>query len=488
MTSEGSVDAGTTIKHIRPGKRRTAASPRQPPRPQPPAETLDALQTVVQSWCKVATKAASKERVVQIADKQKDKKGPSKGEDCNTTSDATACEKTAVKSILRKPKYSSSAPRKPRLIEDAYFEDAVITAQKGEEKDEARVAVQEIVVERKKKSKNRVKPTLQRKSSGAVEGYLPKTNSAAVSKAIETHGRKEEKAGGIAKTTEYDAPLIFNSLADLMETAGTLPPQNEEPTVIEAELNFSCMDPESFDEERKEDREVQHRVFLGKQELFEDDDENTEPHRSDGIWDILGSAEPEDEEDEEPTRPPRAFLLLWKAIAQWVTPDAVAYVRDLRDMGHYYCSETVPAYDRSDVGVSRCAGLMAVMRMHIARCWKDLELPTMKTELRTVELQLANLLRLFDYSQPSPKFDTGLSRALTCMLMASILFPQAAIQKVPEPCSMVKMELEEYVYLVQSAILRFEPATEASTCAADEYLYDFNGRSDDFENHWNYSP
>lgn len=324
---------------------------------------------------------------------------------------------------------------------------------------------------------------------------------------------------------DEEQPLVLNSLADMMAMAGTLPEQEgahqgnaasgtggaasgaasattmtasmmQAASMIEAELNFSCMDPEEYQQEQED-------IFLGKESIFGedgDDDENTEPHSSDddeeddddGIFAVLGLGGGDDDDDEvvEPAPPPRAFLHLWTAMAQWVTPDAVAFVRGMLQQQQQPLQpdptkfprqqqQLASPFDRSDVGASRCAGLMAALHLHTARCWSSSGLGFGAEELRAAETALADLVRCFDYSQPTPRLDICQTRALTCVLLDIVAQQQQQKWQqqqqreenfVPTPCQALGMTPEEYRYLVRSAILNFE--APASTYAAAPALLD----------------
>jgi hypothetical protein len=283
-----------------------------------------------------------------------------------------------------------------------------------------------------------------------------------------------------------DNPLIFNSLSDLMTAAGLLPENSESlsltdpsaPVMIEADLAFSCVDGSEFAQE-------QEAIFHGQHHIFDEDgenDESTTAPRSDDdddeLWDVLGlGGDLVESEDEEPARPPRAFLQLWTAIAQWVTPEAAAFVQSLRSVS--VANETpnletadkrldsVVIRDQSDVEKSRCAGLMAALRLHTARCWSLLN--GRPEDLRAVETTLGDLLRCFDYRRPMPAvLDLALTRALACVLLQTVAPAVSQVRNqdtgsldhmghlvLPKPCAALGMTDVEYNYLVRSAIVNF---------------------------------
>jgi hypothetical protein len=282
-------------------------------------------------------------------------------------------------------------------------------------------------------------------------------------------------------------PLIFNSLSDLMAAAGMLPDNSESlsctepPVMMEADLAFSCVDANEFAKE-------QEAIFRGQHCIFDEDggdDESTSARRSDNdddddddeLWDVLGLGGSVESEDEEPARPPRAFLQLWTAIAQWVTPEAAAFVQSLRSVPVANGSPKLEAAaamrigsvvrDQSDIEKSRCAGLMAALRLHTARCWSLLN--GRSEDLRTAETTLGDLLRCFDYRRPMPAIlDLALTRALACVLLHTVApaVDQLSDQDtsslhhverlvLPKPCAALGMTDVEYNYLVRSAIVKF---------------------------------
>ena len=298
-------------------------------------------------------------------------------------------------------------------------------------------------------------------------------------------------------------PLILNSIAELFDQAGTLPPDNDlqSAAVIEAGLEFSCMDPHAFQELRQSERDEQYRVFMGAHQIPDHDDDNSssggrssgcddeEGHDenynkpqlanhvndNDTYWDLFDGNNDDDDDsssDEADMLSPqqRPFLILWNAIAQWVTPQAVSYVRHVQqhqttvtESDIQQQKQPTPTIPRSDVAASRCAGLMAMLKMHTATCLQD-DLHCSMDELRQAEQRLANLLRLFDFEQPMPKhLDTAMTRALTCILLDTVLCCNNSSNnndndnntELAASCQRVGLSPEEYRYLTKSAIVNF---------------------------------
>lgn len=339
-------------------------------------------------------------------------------------------QQSSQKGILKQPKYSGAS--KTAVVDNVDNKEPMQLDPPQQVNQQQRPQmVQDVVMERPKRkpqrstaTKDRIDPTgmSAKDSAVAIEGYTPVTGAASAKTSF-ANGTKQ----GAVSSTDDDDPLIFNSLADMMETAGTLPDPNskEAPAVVEAELSFSCMDPNEYEQEQQQIEEEDEPEPWDDAMVQEDDAEDDD---DDASWDGFFGNDDEDEEEEyaEP-REERAFLKLWTAVAQWITPQAVEYVGHLQEQqraqsGQEFAWDTdcVPQFDRTDVGASRCAGLMALLQMHIPRCLEELRRPM--EERRVAEKRLTDLLRSWDYSRPiSIKLDIRLARALTCVLLDTVL-------------------------------------------------------------------
>jgi hypothetical protein len=253
---------------------------------------------------------------------------------------------------------------------------------------------------------------------------------------------------------------------------------------VEAELQFSCMDPEEYDrqlqQEEEDDDEEEEDQYDPQQTHATSGtgmipDENTDPD-DDGFFGMFGADEDDDEEEDDNPGPPppRAFLKLWTAVAQWVTPEAVQYV-----VGGGAMSSPVPA--KSDIEMSRCIALMNLLRLHLNNNNNNYDHPHnhqhqqqqphhhQQEEAAVVDNDLAQrqrvgeLLRRFDYRQPSPSLDTSLVKALACILWDMVSWPVRPTTKeedettttVPPVCAAVGLSIDEYRYLVRSSIRNF---------------------------------
>jgi hypothetical protein len=159
--------------------------------------------------------------------------------------------------------------------------------------------------------------------------------------------------------SDDEVPLVFSSLADLMEKAGTLPDQNDgQPQVVEADVAFRCYDPddyigrvaqnevlakvEQYHQIRTTDSQTPANV---RQERLVEDSEDDDPSTSStdgesddesqdgvgGLMDLMGES---DDEGPPPQPAERVFLQLWRTLTHWITPLSVKYVQFL-ERGHF---------------------------------------------------------------------------------------------------------------------------------------------------------
>jgi hypothetical protein len=357
---------------------------------------------------------------------------------------AVDVESALPKSILKSPKYNADIQAAIIKKQHAVYADEPPPPQLPP------AAIREFVVERPRKSHISKKSAPIVGKATTIEGYTPKITSM---QAVSTRTKKKAHFSNQHETLENDSsePLIFNSLADLMDAAGTLPLDQtdiQNAKVIEADLEFQCVAKEANDDDEEEvDSDSEPEDF--HEELDDSDDENTDPDDDD----FFGIDNDNNEEVVE-SRPPRAFLLLWNALAQWVTPQAVEYCRACRDLPTADdAPEWTAPYDSSDIGASRCAGLFSLLSMHTKSSLHDLGYAQGLMTLRTVERRLLGLLRCFKYSQPMPKLSSALTKVLTCVLLGTVL--HSITTDVPDSCQQLGMSPDEYYYLTQKGILNF---------------------------------
>lgn len=288
---------------------------------------------------------------------------------------------------------------------------------------------------------------------------------------------------------DEEGPLILNSLAELMEAAGeTLPQQGDGPAritddtkMVEAEIAFSVMTQDQYESnlsvlkrEREEEVEEQMNLFMGKQDVFGDADEEDDggsdvenDEDDNGMMELLMASDAdddwdaEDDEEERPLPEPRAFRLLWQALTNWMTHATVSWVMTLEDTENaernraMIETECTPMVDRSDIGASRCAGVMAMLRLYLSGCMS--ELGHTSEERRRSEKRLTDILRTFDYSRENPRLQVNLWKAMTCILLDMVLVETRSdpITQLPPSVAAVGMTIEEFRYLTRNTVTTF---------------------------------
>jgi hypothetical protein len=247
----------------------------------------------------------------------------------------------------------------------------------------------------------------------------------------------------------------------------------------------------------------------------EDDDNDEDEDEDDSIMGLLGFGNNQDntcineDDDTEPSPPPRMFMMIWNAISQWITPDAVSYIKYFHNEYHfqqekeqcdeYHCHPTfdIPFHiidTVTEITLSRCGALMTMMKPYINQCLIELQYyHTMSIDIRHIaEMKLSTFLRCLNYEQSCPiHFDSITTPIVTCILLDIVLMTyckkktnrhhentniivddddnnnHTTIEQkqqqhtttttttifVPDICVKAGMLREEYKYLTQSAIL-----------------------------------
>jgi len=164
--------------------------------------------------------------------------------------------------------------------------------------------------------------------------------------------------------------------------------------------------------------------------------------------------------------PPKAFLFIWQALSDWITPRTVHLVQEWQTNGNAdnpeRMKEWISQEDRSDVGASRCAGLMSILKMHIPKSLEETSLSKNPKSLSKKEMQhrLSNLCRTFDYTQPMAKFNhtkdsKSYWRTLCCILLTISIGTNNVGENdiiLPESAKAIGLTREEYSYFVHKAI------------------------------------
>lgn len=316
----------------------------------------------------------------------------------------------------------------------------------------------------------------------AVEGYQPKMDH---NVRIKSHSTNFEKSGTNESNKEDGGePLIFNSLADMMQAAGTLPPQDldKDPKVVEAELAFSCMTQDDYrtglilqgmEQQEKEGQVNVDNTPEWKKPSFEateysgnnpvTDDETAEDEYleedDDGVFGLLGDDDDDDESDA-PIAAPRTFRILWECLSPLITHESCIFLRRLKreqEMGSSYLITTTPL---SELEGSRANGFLSMLRLYMSRALKELDQPVEMR--RTAEQRLQGLLYTFNFSRPAAKLETKQWKALTCILLEMVLFldqhsnEEGESPPPPPSATAVEMTSEEYRYLVSNTIKTFD--------------------------------
>jgi hypothetical protein len=176
---------------------------------------------------------------------------------------------------------------------------------------------------------------------------------------------------------------------------------------------------------------------------------------------------------------------LWNALSSWITSEAVQVLREQKSelftpgVGSSNAvtkdtrqspGEETEMSGVSDIQLSRCVGLMNMLKLNLMKSLEDLGYNSEDGYTRRMaERRLGDFVERFDFSHPMVKFQTEMYRALTIVLL-NIVLPQHDIAyegqagiivqddtpstefQLPGPLSDIGITKEEYQYLVRSAI------------------------------------
>ena len=357
------------------------------------------------------------------------------------------------KGILRKSKYSRNGRNKSKptqlptkLMSDLTIrndtqETQIIMSEEGAEESSEKIkvapklAVKDVVVEHT----SPVRQTLAHDPL-AVEGFV-------------TQMEDKNPSAGDTKTniTSGDQPVVFTSMEQLLTVAGTLPTDSilRDARVIEADLEFSVMSSDDFKQQMDDECNLDKDLFEGHYNVFGSDEEDNDS-KEDNIMnmdeELMDDDTFRDDEHGMEGRPgpePRAFIKVWTLLSSWITPEAI-------EMLKHPSTCITPNY--SDMAASRCAGVMAMVNMHLPRARKELGIP--EDDVKSVKRRVSDWLRCLDYSQQTHKLDTNLWRCLTVVLIDIVLVARPS--DIPPTATAVGMTREEYEYLTRSAIKNLE--------------------------------
>ena len=333
---------------------------------------------------------------------------------------------------------------------------------------------------RRKESASSTNPT-------SIEGYVPGMAPIMPNKSTTNRRNDNDELTNSADNNNSKnnnnnndgEPLIIDSLEDLMKAAGQSLPENPDKItpdtkLVEANISFSVMTQDQYEtklpnlkEEQEEERQKQLEIFMGKHDVFDDEslegqleNDNDDDDDDDAVMELLMGSDLETDDEIEPAERPlqiKAFSLLWEALTKWMTHETVVYMKSLETGS----AETLqqhqwtPMVDKTDIGASRCAGVLAMLRLYIGQCLEELGHPI--GYRKTADKRFSDLMRTFDYSRQNPKLTAGHWRALACVLLdACLVETRSSTNKVPPSVAKMGMTFAEFEYLSRKAVLIFD--------------------------------
>ena len=329
--------------------------------------------------------------------------------------------------------------------------DLIDNSNGGQQRAIGESCVRDIVVERK----NPIADPFPTYDASLIEGHLPKYSI-------------QEKNMAITNDEEnnIDSEHIFDK-------------------EIETNMEFSCMTREEYDEsvEMAIAAGVSVEEFLGQQEearrneeiiddvedekKADEDESMTEIDSTerDEFLDFFSTCDEEDEEEILPPPKPRPFMILWNAITTWMTGEAMLCAQNLSsnavERNDILEKEHAETRVIDDIGVSRCKGLMAMLKFNLIKALEDLGHNADDGFTRkTSEEQLGKWVQFFNFSEPMVKLDSTMWRALTVILLNNIMPKDDLAHKrqsdrekrFPESAKAAGLTFDEYHYLAESAI------------------------------------
>mmetsp|Transcript_8426 Transcript_8426/g.15334 ORF Transcript_8426/g.15334 Transcript_8426/m.15334 type:complete len:436 (-) Transcript_8426:28-1335(-) len=245
---------------------------------------------------------------------------------------------------------------------------------------------------------------------------------------------------------------------------------------LDQKIDIDCDDDFDMDEEEKNGNDS--------------DNSSNGSNQDEEIWAELGLSELISDEEDEITNVEksvqtdlaelRSFRVLWELLTRWTTPSTIELVLHYQGKEHKQPAvespQSRPEEEKSstesctrnevDIGASRMASIMTMLKMNITRSTSELKkMHKLKThdgieviDQRKVEQRLADLVRTFDSAAPAANLNMKMWKGLTTILIA-ISFPPLSTSlatddtMVPPSIRPLKMSAEEYRYLTQSAIV-----------------------------------
>jgi hypothetical protein len=405
--------------------------------------------------------------------------------------DKEATKKKTPASILKTPKYSAvTAVAKHNTIASSSQQTLLPPLERSNIPPATRpkpVVCEQLVVERDPfvRKKKQQQPKVKRPSHhSAIEGYQPADQK---EEANESQEQISEKTDTISEKSPDDdtSPIILSSLEQLIKAAGEKLPQDPstitpDSQLVEADLAFSVMTQDQYGKKmtemkrEMEDEQRDHfKIFMGNEHIFEGEsnDDSSDSEGEESFLNFLMEQEMsdgeqnynDDDDEQQEVAAPRSFALIWSAFSEWLTHEAVEWMARLespdvdRSNKPLFHNNWTPQVDRSDIGASRCAGLMAMIKMYLPTSMRELKHP--EAMRRTAESRIADFLRTFDYSSEAPKLPVKMWKAVTCILLDMVLLETRVktVMNIPPAVQAVGMSVDEYKYLTRSAIQAFQP-------------------------------
>ena len=224
---------------------------------------------------------------------------------------------------------------------------------------------------------------------------------------------------------------------------------------------FLSKQKEVIDEEQKEKRNQNESETTSmncqyskvtQDDYNHDDDDGT--NEEEDLFSFFGPDSDDSDEDSvivlDPKRQ-RPFITLWNALSTWITPKSVKILQQYRSelfdhdhnekysavTNHHPSSTNSTTIDdadchnqyNSDIAISRCEGLMSIMKMNVSKALDDLgyrsgsaSTCTDKHIMRQLaHSRLAEFIQSFDFSEPMVKFDTKMWYAMSVVLLEILL-------------------------------------------------------------------
>jgi len=318
---------------------------------------------------------------------------------------------------------------------------------------------------------------------------------------IEVEVMKNNDTTKSVKKDDAEPPMkVIKTLSELLATETTALNASAEKEsaelndgTIEANMEFSCMSTEEYDEIVKEAASSGLTLDEYLESKKEENERNSENENVDGsdpynsnenhldvdcdevndMFDFFGVGM-DAEEEIMPSPPLRPFIILWNALSCWITAEAVEVLKKhkkesfIKSQAPIIQTPSTPKEieQPSDICLSRCAGLMNMLKMNLVKSLDDLGYSADDGYTRRVaETRLSEFVQCFDYSESMVKFQTDMWKAITVILLYIVL-PRRDIAfegrsgvimedetEVTLPSSLQGMlTIVEYKYLIDSAI------------------------------------